>query len=170
LELLREADVKAAFFCIGNRLAAHPGLAAQIVSEGHLVENHSYTHSNATNVFTVRRLRAELADTQAAIEQATGVVAHCFRPPMGLSNPRIFRVARALGLKVVGWSARGLDTRVTDPEKIVRRIARKLKPGGIILLHDGNIPAERLVATVKLLLGRLRLLGYEVVRLDRILT
>jgi peptidoglycan/xylan/chitin deacetylase (PgdA/CDA1 family) len=89
---------------------------------------------------------------------------------MGLSNPRIFQAARALDLKVVGWSARGLDTQATDPEKIVHRIARKLKPGAIILLHDGNIPAERLVATVKLLLGRLRLLGYEVVRLDRILT
>jgi len=52
----------------------------------------------------------------------------------------------------------------------VARIERRLSPGAIILLHDGNIPAERLVATVKLLLDRLRALGYDVVRLDRMLT
>jgi peptidoglycan/xylan/chitin deacetylase (PgdA/CDA1 family) len=89
---------------------------------------------------------------------------------MGLSNPRIFQVARALGLTVIGWSARGLDTRITEPARIVARIERRLKPGAIILLHDGNIPAERLLATVKLLLDRLRALGYDVARLDRMLT
>jgi peptidoglycan/xylan/chitin deacetylase (PgdA/CDA1 family) len=89
---------------------------------------------------------------------------------MGLSNPRVFRVARSLGLTVVGWSARSLDTMISEPERIVARIERQLAPGAIILLHDGNIPAERLVVTVKMLLQRLRALGYEVVRLDRMLT
>ena len=88
---------------------------------------------------------------------------------MGLSNPRVFRAAHALGLTVVGWTARGLDTRITEPPRIVRRIVRQLQPGAIILLHDGGIPADRLVATVKLLLDTLRQRGYEVVRLDRML-
>jgi peptidoglycan/xylan/chitin deacetylase (PgdA/CDA1 family) len=88
---------------------------------------------------------------------------------MGLSNPRAFRVARSLGLTVVGWSARGLDTKITEPERIVARIERRLEPGAIILLHDGNIPAERLIVTVKMLLDRLRTLGYDVVRLDQLL-
>jgi peptidoglycan/xylan/chitin deacetylase (PgdA/CDA1 family) len=169
LELLREAGVEAAFFCVGERVAAHPELAARIVREGHLLENHSYAHNNATNFFTVARLKAELAKTQAVIEQATGVTPRWFRPPMGLSNPRVFRAARALGLTVVGWSARGLDTKLAEPERIVARIARRLEPGAIILLHDGYIPAERLVATVKTLLEKVRALGYEVVRLDRML-
>jgi peptidoglycan-N-acetylglucosamine deacetylase len=78
-------------------------------------------------------------------------------------------VARSLGLTVVGWSARGLDTKLTEPERIAARITRRLGPGAIILLHDGNIPAERLVVTVKLLLAKLRERGYEVVRLDRML-
>jgi len=64
----------------------------------------------------------------------------------------------------------GLDTKLTEPERIVARIARRLEPGAIILLHDGNIPAERLVATVKMLLDRLRALEYEVVRLGLMLT
>jgi peptidoglycan/xylan/chitin deacetylase (PgdA/CDA1 family) len=88
---------------------------------------------------------------------------------MGLSNPRIFRVARALGLTVIGWTARGLDTKLTEPEQIVARIVRKLQPSAIILLHDGNIPAKRLLPTVKTLLDTLSALGYEVVRLDKML-
>lgn len=170
LDVLREAKVEAAFFCIGKRVAQEPELTARILREGHRLENHSYHHSNFTNFFTVARLREELQQTQSAIQAAAGVSPKYFRPPMGLSNPRIFRAARELGLRVVGWTARGFDTRITEPERIVRRIVGQLQPGAIILLHDGNIPAERLVVTVKLLLAKLRERGYEVVRLDRMLT
>jgi peptidoglycan/xylan/chitin deacetylase (PgdA/CDA1 family) len=169
LEVLREAKVEAAFFCIGKRVAENPALATSIVREGHLVENHSYSHSNATNVFTEPRLQAELEKTQAVIEKATGVAPKCFRPPLGLSNPRTFRVARRMGLRVVGWTTRGFDTKLTEPKLVVKRVLRKLKPNAIILLHDGNIPAERLVTTVKMLLENLKTLGYEIVRLDKIL-
>jgi len=88
---------------------------------------------------------------------------------MGLSNPKIFRAARELGLTVVGWSVRSFDTILSNPQKIVARITRRLEPGAIILLHDGNIPAERLVTTVRLLLANLRELDYEIVRLDELL-
>ncbi len=169
LDLLKEAKVEATFFCVGERVAANPELTARIVREGHLLQNHSYAHSNFTNFFSGARLHMELMQTQTAIQKATGIVPQFFRPPMGLSNPRTFQAARALDLKVVGWTIRSLDTISTDPEKIVARIARQLEPGAIILLHDGNIPAERLVLTVKLLLATLRERGYEVVRLDKML-
>lgn len=169
LDLLREAGVPVAFFCVGERVAAHPELAARIVREGHLLENHSYAHSNLTNFFGSARLRTELEQTQSAIREATGVAPKLFRPPMGLSNPRVFAAARALGLQVIGWSARGLDTITDEPERVVARIVRRLQPGAILLLHDGNIPSERLVLTVKTLLDTVRAHGYEVVRLDRML-
>jgi peptidoglycan-N-acetylglucosamine deacetylase len=169
LDFLKDAKVEAAFFCIGKKVATNPELAARIVREGHLLQNHSYAHSHFTNFFSVARLRTELSQTQTAIQAATGMVPQFFRPPMGLSNPRTFRVAQSLNLKVVGWTIRSLDTISTDPEKIVARIARRLEPGAIILLHDGNIPAERLLATMKLLLATLRERGYDVVRLDKII-
>ena len=169
LGLLRETKVEAAFFCIGKRVAANPELAARIVRDGHLVENHSYQHSHATNFFTVPRLKEDLRQAQGAIEKSTGRIPRLYRPPIGLSNPRTFRVARELNLSVVGWTAGGLDTIITNPQRIVRRITRRLQPGAIILLHDGGVPPERLLTTVKLLLDRLHALGYEVVRLDRLL-
>ncbi|MEP6663136.1 MAG: polysaccharide deacetylase family protein [Verrucomicrobiota bacterium] len=169
LDLLKTARIPATFFCIGNRIDAHPELAAQIVREGHLLQNHSYTHSYRMNLFSRARLRDELSRTQIAIKKTTGRDSNWYRPPMGLTNPRIFRVARSLGLAVIGWNARSLDTKITQPEKILARIERRLQPGGIILLHDGNIPVERLLPTVKMLLDRLNALGYEVVRLDQML-
>lgn len=170
LDLLREEKIEAAFFCIGAKVAGERELTARIARENHLLGNHTFSHSYATNFFSVARLRDELTRTQTAIQAAAGVVPKHFRPPVGLSNPRTFRAARAVGLNVIGWSVRSLDTRITEPERIVARIVRKLEPGAIILLHDGNMPAERLVLTVKLLLAKLRERGYVVVRLDRILS
>ena len=169
LDFLHESGVQATFFCIGKRVAAEPAIARRILVEGHMLENHSFEHSNFTNFFTVSQLKADLSQAQAAIQTATSHTPKLFRPPVGLSNPNVFRAAKDLGLRVVGWSIRSLDTRITDPARIVWRIERGLSPGAIILLHDGNIPAERLLPTVKLLLAKLREHGYEVVRLDRLI-
>jgi peptidoglycan/xylan/chitin deacetylase (PgdA/CDA1 family) len=168
LELLRERKIPATFFCIGKRVEASPEIAAQIRREGHLLENHSYTHSYFTNFYSAGRLKAELELAQAAIKKAASVTPNYFRPPVGLSNPNTFRVAKKLNLQVIGWSVRSLDTVIREPEKIVARVKRGLHPGAIILLHDGNIPAEKLLTTVKLLLDTLQKLGYEVVRLDEL--
>ncbi len=169
LDLLRERNVQVTFFCVGERIEANPELAARIAREGHLLENHSWSHNHATNLFRLDRLEAELSRTQAVIAKMAGVTPRFFRPPMGLSNPRTFAAARALGLTVIGWSARGFDTKLRDPEEIVRRITKQLKPGAIVLLHDGGIPRERLLATVKALLDTVRKLEYEIVRLDRLM-
>ncbi|MGC3961197.1 MAG: polysaccharide deacetylase family protein [Verrucomicrobiota bacterium] len=169
LDLLREHDVEAAFFAIGRCVDAEPKLANQILRGGHLLENHTYHHSNATNFYSTAKLTEELARTQQAIERHTGTTPRFFRPPVGLTNPNTFHAAAALKLKVIGWNIRSLDRRITDPEQIIRRIERGLTPGAIILLHDADIPAERLVVTVKLLLAKLREHRYEVVRLDRLL-
>ncbi len=170
LDLLRAERVPATFFCIGRNVTAQPELTARFVREGHLLANHTYSHSNATNFFGVEKLVEEMTRTQSAIRDAAGVTPAFFRPPMGLSNPRVFKAATAVGLRVIGWTARGFDTQCSTPHRIVRRILRDVEPGAIILLHDGKIPADRLLATVKLLLAKLRERGYECVRLDTILT
>jgi peptidoglycan-N-acetylglucosamine deacetylase len=169
LDWLRDQKLSASFFCIGRHVAAHPELAQRIVREGHSLQNHTFHHSNATNFLPRRRLVADIAQAQDAAKGVTGRAPTLFRPPMGLSNPNTFRAARELGLKVIGWTARGFDTQVRQPERVVARILRQVRPGAIILLHDGGIPAERLLETMRLLLDGLRARGYEVVRLEELL-
>jgi len=169
LDWLRAEKIPATFFGIGKNVVAAKELTARIAQEGHLLGNHTFTHSNATNLFSSARLREEMTRTQTAIKDAAGVEPKFFRPPMGLSNPRIFREAHRLEMRVIGWNARGFDTVCHDPQHIVARIVRRLKPGGIILLHDGNIPAGRLMVTVKSLWATLRERGYTVVPLDELL-
>lgn len=169
LDLLRAEKIPAAFFCIGKHVENNPELAARILREGHLVENHSFAHSNFTNFYGHKKLKVELLRAQSAIEKATSVAPKFFRPPIGLSNPNTFRVANELKLQVIGWNIRSFDTITSKPQKIIARMRRGLQPGAIILLHDGNIPAEKLLATVKSLLDTLRGLGYQVVRLDELL-
>ena len=131
--------------------------------------NHSWAHHRRTNLFRVARLREDLQRAQAEIARVTGRSPTLFRPPMGLTNPRVFRVTRELRLTVVGWSARGFDQRERSPERIVARLMRGLKPGAIFLLHDGDVPAERLRQVVELLIDKLKARGYQPVRLDELL-
>jgi peptidoglycan/xylan/chitin deacetylase (PgdA/CDA1 family) len=169
LALLAERKVRGTFFCIGKRVARQPELVKHMVAEGHRIENHAFQHSSQTNIFSVRRLRDDLAQAQMEIQRVAGRAPEFFRPPVGLTNPRIFRVTGELGLKVIGYTARGLDRRADAPEKIVGRLLRKLQPGAIFLLHDAGVPCERLLAVVTLLLDKLEAEGYQCVRLDELI-
>ena len=170
LALLAQRKVRATFFCIGKRISQQPELVKLMAAEGHRIENHTLQHSPATNVFSLARLREELTRAQAEIQKASGRAPEFFRPPVCLTNPRIFRVTGELGLKVVGYTARGLDRRNDPPEIIVERLMRKLQPGAIFLLHDAGVPRKRLLAVVTLLLDKLEADGYHCVRLDELLT
>ena len=169
LALLAERKARATFFCIGQRVARQPELVKRMVAEDHEIENHTYIHSPATNIFSMRRLREELVQAQVEIQRVAGRAPEYFRPPVGLTNPRIFRVTGELGLKVIGYTARGLDRRADAPEKIVGRLLRKLQPGAIFLLHDAGVPRERLLAVVTLLLDKLEAEGYQCLRLDELM-
>lgn len=167
LDLLKQKGVQAAFFCTGAAVRKHPALAARIVSEGHLIGNHSFGHSNFTNLFGLDRLRRDTSRAQEEIMHATGCRPVFYRPPMGLSNPRVFRVACELGLKVVGWTARGFDTTNVPADLVIQRILRGVRPGAIILLHDGNQSKERVVDIADMLIDTAWARGYRFIRLDR---
>ncbi len=168
LDLLAERNVRATFFCIGKRVARHVELAQRIVAEGHTVENHSHRHKRWTNLLPEAQLQADLAEAQEVIHQVTDRTPAWFRPPMGMTNPRVFRVTRKLGLRMAGYTARGLDLRADGPERIIARLRRGLRPGAILLLHDGGVPRARLTATVTALLNMLQAEGYRCVRLDEL--
>jgi peptidoglycan-N-acetylglucosamine deacetylase len=168
LDLLARRDIRATFFCIGERVARHRELARRIAAEGHLVGNHSFSHSRRTNLFGSARLRAELERAQEEITQTVGQTPAFFRPPMMLTNQRVFRVTRAMSLGVAGCTIRGYDLRGASSQKVLDRILRGLRPGAIIALHDGGVAPKRLVSLVERLLDQLHTEGYRCLRLDEL--
>lgn len=168
LTLLAQKQIRATFFCVGKRVAQASDLARRIVAEGHAIENHSYAHNPWTNLFSETQLRADLALAQRQIQSVTGRVPRFFRPPMGLTNQRVFRIAHDLQLQVAGYSARGLDRGKQPPEQVVARLLRGLRPGDVLLLHDAGVPLSQLLGVVTLLIERLEAQDFRCVRLDEL--
>lgn len=165
LDLLARQGVRATFFVVGARAEAHPELVRRMVAEGHVVGNHSYTHSWRFPLHSLGRTMEELCRTGEVLHRITGRQPRLFRPPFGVTNPTIARAVRRLGLDPVGWSIRSLDTMGQSPERVAARILRRLHPGAVILLHDRCAGSERLVG---LLVEGLRSRGLEPVTLPEL--
>jgi peptidoglycan/xylan/chitin deacetylase (PgdA/CDA1 family) len=136
LGVLKKYNVKATFFCIGKNIEKHPEILKRIIEEGHIVGNHSYSHSNFFDFYRKNRLIAEIQKTDALIESITGKKVQLFRPPYGVTNPSIRRALEVTKHKVIGWNIRSLDGILKDEKIIFARIKKRIAPGGIVLLHD----------------------------------
>ena len=166
LALLKEAQVPAVFFCIGKNIAGHEELLQQIDAEGHIVGNHSFSHHFWFDLFSTRKMLADLQLMNATAAAAIGKTPVLFRPPYGVTTPNMARVMKQTNLKAVGWSIRSLDTVIKDDEQLLTKISSQLQPGAIVLLHDTS------AATLKMLprlIEKARNEGYEFVRIDKLL-
>ena len=138
LALLEAHGARATFFCIGERVARHPGLAREIVRRGHAIENHSQRHLQRFSLLGPRALAREIGCAQQTIAAATGEVAQFFRAPAGLRNPFLEPVLARANLRLVSWTRRGLDTVSGSAPRVLGRLTRHLADGDILLLHDGH--------------------------------
>ncbi|WP_297829783.1 polysaccharide deacetylase family protein [uncultured Rikenella sp.] len=166
LDTLASEGVRATFFLIGERAAAHPELVRRIVREGHLIGNHTFTHSGRSPFRSRAAIRAELEATRRTLEQITGLRTRLFRPPFGVTNPRIAAAVRDGRYDTIGWDIRPFDTRThVSRDKILRRILDRLRPGSVVLLHDRIDGADHLV---RQLLTNARRRGYRFETIDRL--
>ena len=136
LDLLEQHGIKAIFFVIGKKIVGNEELIRKIAMHGHVVGNHSYSHTKLWDFKTGRKIREEILLTSDVILKATGIAPTCFRPPYGVINPMVHKGLRNTGLAVVAWSRRSLDTISGNERKIIGRITRNLRPGDILLFHD----------------------------------
>jgi peptidoglycan/xylan/chitin deacetylase (PgdA/CDA1 family) len=137
LDLLEAHGARASFFVVGDRLAAEPGLGREILARGHTLENHSQHHRRDFSLLGPAGMLREVSAAQAAIA-AVGGTARFFRAPAGLRNPFLDAQLRRERLQLVSWTRRGFDTVTRDAHRVHRRLARGLRAGDILLLHDGH--------------------------------
>jgi peptidoglycan-N-acetylglucosamine deacetylase len=137
LEVLAKHNVRATFFLIGRYVLQHPEMVREIVNAGHVVGNHTFTHPLLT-FKSEAEIRRELSQCRSALQNAIGEPSNLFRPPFGGRRPAALRVARQLGLEPVMWNVTGYDWNAPPAAAIERKVARQIRGGDIILLHDGG--------------------------------
>lgn len=136
LDLLKKHNAKATFFCIGQQVEKHPEVLKRIIAEGHLVGNHTYSHSKSFGFFSTEKVVSELKKTKQIIKDLTGKELQLYRPAFAVTNPMIERAVKQLKVSSIGWNVRSLDTTSRSEKMILKRILGKLSAGDIILLHD----------------------------------
>jgi peptidoglycan-N-acetylglucosamine deacetylase len=136
LDLLQSRKAKATFFVCGKDAEQHPEILRRICSEGHTIGNHTWSHPYLY-FMTRAKCAEEIGRTQRVIQQTTGITPRFFRPPYGARWFGLYPVLRERGLHLVQWSASGDDWKL-GAEAIVSSVCAGLRPGAVILLHDGR--------------------------------
>jgi peptidoglycan-N-acetylglucosamine deacetylase len=158
LNVLSHYRVKATFFVIGQRARRYPGLVKREYREGHSVQNHTYTHTDLTNLGPIET-RRELRATNRAIKAAGVPRPYRFRPPYGHTNIRVRSAGASLGLIQTLWSVDPRDWADPPAPVICRRVVSNVRPGSIVLLHDGS--GANTVEALPCIIKRLRAQGYR---------
>lgn len=165
LSILNKYEAKASFFVIGKHADENAELLKRIHSDGHLIGNHTYSHNNKFPIFPLKNMIEDIAKCSIIIKKITGKQPQTFRPPFGVTNPRVARAIKSLRLYTIGWNVRSLDTQIKDPKRIISRIIRRTKPGSIILLHDSTIHCPQVLEQI---LKHFSNINYTFVRVDEL--
>jgi peptidoglycan-N-acetylglucosamine deacetylase len=162
LAVLRRFGVPATFFMVGSMVDAHPEEARAVVDAGMAVGNHTYGHPSSPSFADQRegRVREEIERAGSVLAGiADDVEVGLFRPPGGSWDQDVVRVAEEEGLRTVLWSVDSLDWQRPNPELLVRRVMRDVRPGSIILLHDGGGDRSATVTALPEIIRRIRARG-----------
>ena len=149
LDLFDRHDVKATFFVKGELAEQYPDAAEEILRRGHSLANHSHTHpSGSFWCSPPRRVAHEIDGCNRAIASVAGTPPRWFRAPVGMKNPAVHPTLARRGMRLIGWTARGFDAVRSDPREILARILPHLRPGAIIVLHQGRDHSVRVLEHV----------------------
>lgn len=173
LEVLAKHDVRATFFFIGRYVLQRPEIAREVIRSGHVVGNHTFTHPLL--IFkSDGQTGEEIQQCREALHNVIGEHSNLFRPPFGGRRPGTLRAARELGLEPVMWSITGYDWNAPPAAAIESKVARQVRGGDVILLHDGGhkgMGADRsqTVLATDHIISRYKSEGYEFVTIPQMI-
>jgi peptidoglycan/xylan/chitin deacetylase (PgdA/CDA1 family) len=170
LDSLDQYGVKATFFEIGRNMVKHPDIVKEVLRRGHVIGNHTYTHPHNIEADTQAQISSELERCEKVIEKMTGRRAHLFRPPRGLVDGTVFTVAEEQGYKTILWTVCADHHDAPTPEDMAARVLKHIRPGAIILAHDGQFCTRwKDVAATPLIIQELKKRGYRFVTVPELL-
>ena len=167
LDTLKENDVKVTFFIMGPWAKKYPDVAKRMVTDGHEIASHGYRHQNYGDM-TREWITEDLQKSQAMIKDVTGVEPKLLRPPNGHYSQQSLKVTEEMGYKTIIWNIDSLDWKNPGRDVIVERVMKRLKPGGIILMHASDTPIQTAEA-LPILLEKIKAEGYKIVTVSELL-
>jgi peptidoglycan-N-acetylglucosamine deacetylase len=172
IEMLKKYGIKAHFFIVGCKAAAHPELIRVILDSGHTLGNHTMNHDTLIMLKREASLKKEIAYCQDVLK-SFGIEAYTFRPPAGIVNPKLGPILSSLGLFCVMFGIRGYDFGNRRIGNISRNILKGVREGDIIMLHDrapsGGVPVSELIVQMEEVVAGIRKKGLDFLPLDKLI-
>ena len=162
LDGLKERNVKATFFLIGENAKENPELVKRLDEEGHLIGNHTYHHVEITKV-SDEEAKKEILDTNKVITSITGKSVEYMRPPFGLWQRNLEMEIEVLP---VMWTIDPLDWTTENVDEIVNKVVTEAEENDIILLHDCY---DSSVDAALRIIDILQKKGFEFVTVDQLI-
>jgi len=170
LRLLEKYHIKATFFMIGNQMEQYPDIVRDVVARGHAIGNHTYTHPHNIEANTRAQIIRELEQCEQVIERLTGKRTRIFRPPRGLMDDTVSMIAEEEGYRTILWTISADHHDASTPQLMAQRVLKHVRPGGIILAHDGRFGTRwKDVAATPFIIGSLLKQGYRFVTVPGLL-
>jgi len=169
LEYLKAQKIHATFFLIGQEARAYPHLVAREALEGHDVGNHGMHHKYLGPSLSESIIRDEITQASDAISKAGAPRPTFFRLPGGVTSGRTHKALAETGLQVIGWSVDPRDSFRRPSGEIVKDILAQVKPGSIILLHDGPGERQATYTALRTVVPQLKAQGYRIVSVSELM-
>ena len=162
LRVLREKGARATFFQVGQVMPGRAETMRQILAEGHELANHTMDHVHYPG-------HGQIAGASARIAAYTGFTPCLFRPPGGAVNGGVPATAGALGMRTVTWDVDPQDWANPGSAAIHARVVSHVRPGSIVVLHDGGGPRGGTLAALPGMIDSLHARGYRLVTVTELL-
>lgn len=169
LDALKKHNALATFFVVGNYIADNPDLVKRIVSEGHIIGNHTMTHPDMSRISTPEAFHKELQDVENLYKKVTGkTMTKFYRPPQGIYSTQNLAMAKDMGYSTFFWSLAYVDwlqDQQPSKEEAFDKLLTRIHPGAIVLLHNTSSTNG---AIMDELLTRWEDMGYQFCSLSKL--
>ena len=169
LDSLKKHGVSATFFVVGTYIESEPELIKRMTEEGHTVGNHTWHHTDMSQIASMDSFQKELKDVEDAYKEVTGKeMTKYYRPPQGKFSETNLQMAKELGYKTFFWSLAYVDWYDDDQptkEEAFNKLLGRIHPGAVVLLHSTS---DTNAAILDELLGKWEEMGYQIRPLEEL--
>ncbi len=165
LGILKRYNVKATFFVFGIWAERYQSSLQSIAADGHEIGNHSDTHPHMPKL-AQSDMRKQIADCNKKVKAITGMEPVLFRPPYGDCNAALVEAVNSSSMYCIEWSVDSFDWKNPTPHQMVERVTAQVKPGSILLFHNGALNTATALPDI---LASLQAQGYEVVPVSQLI-